>query len=354
MPSLTARENVSLVTEIARAPMTPDEALARVGLEKRMDHFPAQMSGGEQQRVAIARAIAKRPNVLLCDEPTGALDSQTGVTVLEALTEVNTDLGTTTVIITHNADIQRIAHRVLLMADGRIVDEKVNANRVQALRGVVVSALDTKLLRDLGRLWAQALAIALVAAAGVMTLLVGMGTYRSLYDTREAYYDRYAFADIFASAIRAPASLVDRILAIPGVSQVDTRVQSSAVLDIEGLSEPASGLVLSIPDHGEPMLNRLVLIDGALPEPGEPDTVVISQAFADASAFKPGDRFAATMGGVTQDADHFGHRAVAGIHLLDRPGRNRSRQPAFRHPVDALCRGGGDLRPRRRLQLGDR
>jgi putative ABC transport system ATP-binding protein len=131
VPSLTARENVALVTEIARNPMTPEEALDRVGLAERMDHFPAQMSGGEQQRVAIARAIAKRPNVLLCDEPTGALDSKTGVTVLEALTQINDDLGTTTVIITHNAEIQRIAHRVLFMADGRITDQKENTERMR-------------------------------------------------------------------------------------------------------------------------------------------------------------------------------------------------------------------------------
>ncbi|NOZ32698.1 MAG: ABC transporter ATP-binding protein [Alphaproteobacteria bacterium] len=130
VPSLTARENVALVTEIATDPMTPEEALERVGLTPRMDHFPSQLSGGEQQRVAIARAIAKRPNVLLCDEPTGALDSKTGITVLEALKSINDDLGTTTVVITHNADIQRIAHRVLHMADGRIVSEEVNATRL--------------------------------------------------------------------------------------------------------------------------------------------------------------------------------------------------------------------------------
>jgi len=131
VPSLTARENVALVTEIAQNPMRAEEALDRVQLGGRMDHFPAQMSGGEQQRVAIARAIAKRPKVLLCDEPTGALDSKTGVTVLEALTSVNDELGTTTVIITHNAEIQRIAHQVLFMADGQITDHKVNDHRVK-------------------------------------------------------------------------------------------------------------------------------------------------------------------------------------------------------------------------------
>ena len=129
VPSLTARENVQLVTEIARHPMQADEALALVDLSDRRDHFPAQLSGGEQQRVAIARAIAKNPGVLLCDEPTGALDSATGIRVLEALTRVNRTVGATTMVITHNAAIRDIADRVLRFADGRIVEETVNAIR---------------------------------------------------------------------------------------------------------------------------------------------------------------------------------------------------------------------------------
>ena len=129
MPSLTAYENVSLVTEISEYPMTPAEALALVGLEARMHHFPAQLSGGEQQRVAIARAIAKRPEVLLCDEPTGALDSKTGIRVIEALLSVNRQLGTTTLIITHNASIQEVADRVLFFADGQISSERRNEQR---------------------------------------------------------------------------------------------------------------------------------------------------------------------------------------------------------------------------------
>jgi putative ABC transport system ATP-binding protein len=120
IPSLTAYENVALVTEISDHPMRPDEALALVGLEARMHHFPAQLSGGEQQRVAIARAIAKRPEVLLCDEPTGALDSKTGIRVIEALLGINAQFGTTVLIITHNASIQDVADRVLFFADGQI------------------------------------------------------------------------------------------------------------------------------------------------------------------------------------------------------------------------------------------
>jgi putative ABC transport system ATP-binding protein len=132
IPSLTARENVALVTEIVEHPMTPEDALAMVGMEHRLDHFPAQLSGGEQQRVAIARAIAKRPDVLLCDEPTGALDITTGVVVLEAIERVNRELGTATVVITHNAAIGGIANRVVRLFDGRIAGIQYNPSTLHA------------------------------------------------------------------------------------------------------------------------------------------------------------------------------------------------------------------------------
>jgi putative ABC transport system ATP-binding protein len=129
IPSLTAKENVALITEISRDPMTPEEALKLVDLQERMDHFPSQMSGGQQQRVAIARAIAKRPEVLLCDEPTGALDVKTGITVLEAIEHVNETLGTLTIVITHNAVIADMADRVIHLSDGHIVDIQENKSR---------------------------------------------------------------------------------------------------------------------------------------------------------------------------------------------------------------------------------
>ena len=132
IPSLTAKENVALVTEISREPMDPSEALKLVGLEARQDHFPSQLSGGEQQRVAIARAIAKRPGVLLCDEPTGALDVHTGIKVLEVIGHVNREMGTTTVVITHNAVIADMADRVVSISDGRIVDVKHNTKKLSA------------------------------------------------------------------------------------------------------------------------------------------------------------------------------------------------------------------------------
>jgi putative ABC transport system ATP-binding protein len=130
IPSLTARENVALVTDIVDAPMTPEEALDLVHLTPRRDHFPAQLSGGEQQRVAIARAIAKRPDVLLCDEPTGALDVATGIVVLEAIARVNAELGTTTAVITHNAAVADMADRVVSLSDGRIVSDRRNTSRI--------------------------------------------------------------------------------------------------------------------------------------------------------------------------------------------------------------------------------
>lgn len=124
IPSLTARENVALITDIADDPLEPEEALALVGLGDRLDHFPAQLSGGEQQRVAIARAVAKRPAILLCDEPTGALDSKTGVLVLDVIERVNRELQTATAVITHNAPIAEMAHRVVTLADGRVHSER--------------------------------------------------------------------------------------------------------------------------------------------------------------------------------------------------------------------------------------
>jgi len=129
IPSLTARENVALVTDISEDPMRPEEALERVGLGARLNHFPAQLSGGEQQRVALARAIAKRPALLLCDEPTGALDAKTGRLVLEAIARINQDLGTTTAVITHNAPIAQMADRVITLMDGQVASERRNVQK---------------------------------------------------------------------------------------------------------------------------------------------------------------------------------------------------------------------------------
>ncbi len=132
IPSLTVRENVALITDISANHFQPEEALDLVGLSNRLDHFPSQLSGGEQQRVAIARAIAKKPEVLLCDEPTGALDVKTGIVVLEAIKRVNQELGTLTVVITHNSVVSRLADRVLFLSDGKIVKEEKNLTKIKA------------------------------------------------------------------------------------------------------------------------------------------------------------------------------------------------------------------------------
>ena len=267
IPSLTARENVALVTEIVERPMQPEEALTLVGLDHRLDHFPAQLSGGEQQRVAIARAIAKRPSVLLCDEPTGALDITTGVVVLEAIDRVNRELGTSTVVITHNAAIAGMADRVIRLADGRIVGTESNARKlgvpgapmVTLPAGLRLSALNRKLLRDLWEMKGQALAIASVIAAGVTMFVTYQSNFDSLQRTRTVYYERQRLADVFASMTRAPQTLEARIGAIPGVDTVSTRVVADVTLDVPGLEEPASGRLISIPDRGTPALNDLYL-----------------------------------------------------------------------------------------------
>jgi hypothetical protein len=206
-----------------------------------------------------------------------------------------------------------------------------------------MSALDIKLLRDIRRLWAQVLAIALVIGGGVATLVLAVGAHRSLEETRVAYYERYGFADVFAQVKRAPKALADRIAEIPGVAAVDTRISKLALLDIPGFAEPASGQFVSLPDSGEPMLNRLYIRAGRLPEPGRAEEVVVNETFARAwlrarCAF-PGnpEREEARTGDRR-------HRALAGVHLYGRARRPHAGRPAFRRGLD--IREG----PRQRLR----
>jgi putative ABC transport system permease protein len=160
-----------------------------------------------------------------------------------------------------------------------------------------MSSLDTKLLRDFRRMWAQVVAIALVLASGVATLVLAMGALRSLEETRSAYYDRYRFADLFATVTRAPNSVADRLAEISGIAAVDTGIRRFSLLDIEGLGPPATGLAISLPDHGEPRLNRLYLRVGRMPEATRTDEVVVNEALANAHRFMPGARFSATLNG---------------------------------------------------------
>ena len=163
--------------------------------------------------------------------------------------------------------------------------------------GDIMSALDIKLFRDVRRLGAQVLAIALVIGGGVATLILAVGSHRSLDETRIAYYERYSFADVFALAKRAPKALVDQIAQIPGVMAVDARIARLALLDVPGFSEPASAQFVSLPDTGEPVLNRLYLRSGRLPEPGRVDEVVVNESFVQAHGFAPGAGFSAILNG---------------------------------------------------------
>ena len=168
-------------------------------------------------------------------------------------------------------------------------------------------ALDRKVLRDLRAIWAQVLAIALVLACGVMVLVLSTGTQRSLTETRDAYYERHRFADVFASATRAPQGLLTRIAAIDGVAQVEARIVFTAMLDLEGMTEPASARVISLPALGEPALNLPLLRAGRLPDPLQPDEVALSEPFAQTNGLRPGDRFRAVLNGRLRDLVVTGH-----------------------------------------------
>ena len=254
IPSLTARENVALVTEIADATRWRPRRRSRlVGLGDRLDHFPAQLSGGEQQRVAIARAIAKRPDVLLCDEPTGALDAETGRLVLETLVDVNRELGTTTAVITHNAVIAGIA--APRPADDERANRRNAAERASASpstssvgRRPTMRALDLKLFRELRRHWVQITSIALVMGCGTMTIMGLRSTLTSIRAARDEYFAEYRFGDVFAHLERAPEAVAQPDRSDPAASApIETRVVRDVRLDVPGLPEPAIGHMVSIP-----------------------------------------------------------------------------------------------------------
>ena len=161
----------------------------------------------------------------------------------------------------------------------------------------MIGALDRKLLRDLLGMWTQAIAISLVIAAGVATLILAVGAYRSLDETRATYYERYRFAHVFATATRAPRGLMKRVIELPGVAAAEARISKTALLDIEGFTAPATGLVISLPASGAPLLNRVYIRSGRLPQPGETTSVAVNEDFAKAHGFRPGSRFEALLGG---------------------------------------------------------
>ena len=328
-----------------------------VGLDHRLDHFPAQLSGGEQQRVAIARAIAKRPDVLLCDEPTGALDITTGIVVLEALERVNRELGTATVVITHNAAIAGMADRVVRLADGRVAGVERNATKV-AVEGAAmvrmparVPALDRKLLRDLWEMKGQSLAIAAVIAAGVDDVRhVPVELRLAAADARGVLRDARASptSSRRSSARRRASSRGSR--RSPASRSVATRVVADVTLDVPGMAEPATGRLISLPERGRPLLNDVYLRRGRWVDPtrarrsaGERDVLRSARLQPGRSRGRDHQRPAAL-------ADDRRRRAVAGVRLRDPARRDLSGQAAVRHLLDGPARPGVGVQHGGRLQ----
>ena len=292
---LTAVQNVALVTDIADNPMDPVEALRMVDLYDRKDHYPAQLSGGEQQRVAIARAIGKRPDVLLCDEPTGALDVKTGIVVLEAIARINRELGTLTAVITHNASIAEMADRVVYLSNGSIAKivrqrRQETRNRTGLVKGTedVMRPLNQLLLSDLKRMWRQCVAISILLACGIATFVMSTSAMRSIEKSQARYYSDYHFGDVFVQLTRAPTGLANRLAEIPGVQRVETRIVRSVILDVPDMAEPATGQLVSIGPDPANSLNGIVLLRGRLPNPEGRTEVLASEPFADAHGFQAG------------------------------------------------------------------
>ena len=334
-------------------PMPAETALDLVGLGARMDHFPAQMSGGEQQRVAIARAIAKQPDVLLCDEPTGALDSKHGRARARGAVARSTRSSAPPPRSSPTTPPSR-TWRTVCCCSATAASPARSSTRRASRRprspGRPMRMLDRKLLRDLRRMWAQALAIALVMASGVATFVLASGAYHSLDETRAAYYLRYRFADVFAEVRRAPKSIVEQIETIPGVAAAEPRITQLALLDVEGLAEPATGRAVSVPDLAAPRLNLLHLREGRLPERERTDEVTVNEAFAKAHGMRVGRDLQGAPQRQAARAQGGGRRALAGVHLRAGPRRPDARRPALRRAVDVGEGAGRPVRPRRCLQ----
>ena len=281
IPSLTVLENVALVNEIADKPLDPREVLALVGLERRLDHFPSQLSGGEQQRVAVARAIVKSPDVLLCDEPTGALDYETGKVVLAAIARVNERARH------HDRDHhpQRgdRGHGGSRPAPRRRTHRRRGAQCAPAFagRGALVSLLDRKLLRDIFAMRGQVTTIALVVAAGIAVFVASISTYNSLRAGRDRFYASARFPQVFVTLKRAPLSVVAQLNEIPGVAAVEPRIVRDVILDWPSAVLPVSARMVSLANAGDEPLARLHVRRGTPPGPGDSKTVAINEAFAE-------------------------------------------------------------------------
>ena len=252
VPNLTARENVMVSTELSSDPIDVGEALRMVSLEDRGDHFPSQLSGGEQQRVAIARALAKNPALLLCDEPTGALDFATGKRVLRTLVDLKQRFGKTIVLITHNAALAQTADRVVRLRSGQVVEVRAQSAAVAAGGGGLVKMLDRKLLRDARGHLGMLLAVTSIIAVGVACLVTMASSYLNLSEAKRLYYAQCRMADFSIDLKKAPLSELSVLAAMPEVAEIRPRIEQYVAVDLPGVAEPLSGLVLSLPDRRRP------------------------------------------------------------------------------------------------------
>ena len=283
IPSLTARENVALVTELVDKPMVPDDALRLVGLGERMDHFPAQLSGGEQQRVAVARAVAKRPHVLLCDEPTGASIALQACACSKLWPTSTRRLGTTTVVITHNATIA--GWPITSCASPTAASFRSRRTRRSANPR---SSPGEPACRHRPEARARHVAPSRPGAGDRARHRLGGCDARNGVERTPLALRRprdLLRSTAFCPCLRQPEARTgvgrSRLRDIPGVAQVETRVARFVTIEIEGVSEPLRGLALSLPEHNETALNALVLRNGRFPDPDRPSEVLLHEAFAD-------------------------------------------------------------------------
>ena len=342
IPSLTARENVALVTEIAEHPLAAEEALALVGLGERLDHFPAQLSGGEQQRVAIARAIAKRPDaaaVRRAHRRAGRGDRRAGARGPSQ--RVNRELGTTTAH-HHPQRGHRRAWRTgcSRLADGRLRREERNAQPASAGGAHLVSALTGSCCATCAQLRGQALTIALVVACGIASYVTSVATYRSLEHSQRGLLRALPLRGrVRPLRARARVGCSPRLRALPGVAQVETRVVEDVLLDLPDLTEPAMGRLVSIPERRSPRSTGCTCASGRLPEPGRTRRGAGERGLRDGARAAPGRaRARGAQRAASARSRSWGWALSPEYVYAVRPGRPAARRPALRRLLDAPAR----------------
>ena len=297
-----------------------------VGLGEYGDHFPSQLSGGQQQRVSIARALAKKPRLLLCDEPTGALDRENGVKILELLQELHATQKSTVIMITHSAAIAEMGHRCLFLEDGVIRSVALRENPLPPPGASLVRVLTRKLFRDIFRSRGMLLAIILIITAGNTCFVALLSSYFNLLGARESYYAAYAMGDFWVELKKCPSSEMDRILKdFPDILTARQRLVFPARVEIPGSTEPVSGMVLSLPPDQESPVNDILLRRGSSFTYELRNQVICSEKFARSRGINPGDTLTLITGGVrkelvvtgTADSPEFVYLASPGSLMED-------------------------------------